>query len=79
MESAIQSLIDTFLPTALVLGGVWWLLQEGWPYWKSRDTLERERESKVRDREVAAQQALADALQSVAMALDSFPNSPGGK
>jgi hypothetical protein len=65
----IADIIQLSLPTGLVVVSVWWVLSEGWPYWKERDRLttlrdyERDMAALDAQKETAsATVALADAI-----------------
>ena len=72
----IAELLNVALPTGLIVVGVWFGLAEGWPYWKSRDTENRQREHDREIAQVGASNAMSGALLAVADAVRGCPVRP---
>jgi len=70
---AISDVINVFVPTGLIVVGIWWVLSEGWPYWKKRDESNRQREYDREMAQIAATNMQSEALTVLARAVDSCP------
>jgi hypothetical protein len=70
--TVIAELLQVALPTGLVVVGIWWVLAEGWPYWRTRDAENRQREHDRAIEQVTAQKETARATSRFADALEAF-------
>ena len=68
----IAELLQVALPTGLIVVLVWWVLSEGWPYWKERDHENRQREHERDIQQITAQKETARATSRFADALEAF-------
>lgn len=68
----IAELLQVAMPSGLIVVLIWWVLGQGWPYWKDRDSANREREHEREMAQIEAQKDTANATARFAEALDAF-------
>jgi len=70
---AISAIFQLGLPVGLIVVGVAFGIIEVWPYWKSRDTENRQREYDREMAQIASQNVQSEALVSLANAVKTCP------
>lgn len=69
----LRQALELGLPTFLILVGVGWLILEGWPYWKERDTENRKRHHERDMNDIASRNVQSEALTMLAGAVQTCP------